>query len=90
MLLDVAGGERGGDGTPQSIAQGPLSVFGNSSTNPWSTEVFTSMTDVIIKPSQNMGVNGKYSIFVEYISHEIGGKMESIRQNISDAILFNY
>lgn len=90
MLLDVAGGERGGDETPQSIAQGPLSVFGNSSTNPWSTEVFTSMTDVIIKPSENIGVNGKYSIFIEYISHEIGGKLESIRQNISDAILFNY
>lgn len=83
MLIDLAGGERGGDGTPHNIALGPISIFGNASTNPWSSTVTVTQTTVVITPSTNFTVaansgEGSYSIFIEYISPEIAGAITSI------------
>ena len=39
MILDIAGGERGGGASSGThIAMGPMSIFGNASTNPWSSD----------------------------------------------------
>ena len=83
MLIDLAGGERGGNGTPHNIALGPISIFGNASTNPWSSTVAVTQTTVVLTPSTdftaaaNSGV-GSYSIFIEYISPDTAGAITSI------------
>ena len=83
MLIDVAGGERGGNDPPHDIALGPISIFGNASTNPWSSTVAVTQTTVVLTPSTdftavaNSGA-GSYSIFVEYISPETAGALTSI------------
>ena len=69
MLIDVAGGERGGDVAPLPIAPGPISIFGNTSTNPWSSTVTTGTNTVVLTPSANFSSStpaGNYSIFIEY------------------------
>lgn len=83
MLIDLAGGERGGDGTPHNIALGPISIFGNASTNPWSSTVAVTQSTVVLTPSTNFTVAansgaGSYSIFIEYISPETAGAITSI------------
>ena len=83
MTIDVAGGERGGDGTPHNIALGPISIFGNASTNPWSSTVAVTQTTVVLTPSTDFTVaansgEGSYSIFIEYISPETAGAITSI------------
>ena len=95
MLIDLAGGERGGDGTPHNIALGPISIFGNASTNPWSSTVAVTQTTVVLTPSTdftaaaNSGA-GSYSIFIEYISPETAGAITSIERGTSGPILFGY
>ena len=82
MLIDVAGGERGGDGTPQNIALGPISIFGNASTNPWSSTVAVTQTTMVLTPSAGFSNGpGSYSIFVEYISPETAGALASITRD---------
>ena len=95
MLIDLAGGERGGDGTPHNIALGPISIFGNASTNPWSSTVAVTETTVVLTPSTDFTVaansgEGSYSIFIEYISPETAGAITSIERGASGPILFGY
>ena len=97
MILDIAGGERGGSASSSTaIAMGPMSIFGNASTNPWSSDVVTTGNTIAIKPSTGIplgtGEHGKYSIFVEYISHESGGKLTSIERpsGTGDTVNFGY
>lgn len=79
MTIDVAGGERGGDGTPHNIALGPISIFGNASTNPWSSTVAATQNTVVLTPSTDFNAGeGSYSIFIEYISPETTGALTSI------------
>lgn len=78
MLIDVAGGERGGNDPPHGIALGPISIFGNTSTNPWSSTVAVTQTTVVLTPSTGFTGEGNYSIFVEYISPETAGALTSI------------
>ena len=97
MILDIAGGKRGGGASSSThIAMGPMSIFGNASTNPWSSEVVTTGHTIAIKPSTaiptGVGEHGKYSIFVEYISHESDGKLTSIKRpaGTGDVVNFGY
>lgn len=96
MILDIAGGERGGSASSSTaIAMGPMSIFGNASTNPWSSDVVTTGNTIAIKPSTpipSTNLDGKYSIFVEYISHESGGKLTSIERpsGTGDTVNFGY
>ena len=81
MLIDVAGGERGGEVAPLPIALGPISIFGNTSTNPWSSTVTTGTNTVVLTPSANFSSStpaGNYSIFIEYISPNSAGALTSI------------
>uniref|UniRef100_A0AAU7YMU9 Uncharacterized protein n=1 Tax=Micromonas commoda virus TaxID=3057169 RepID=A0AAU7YMU9_9PHYC len=78
MTIDVAGGERGGNDPPHNIAPGPISIFGNTSTNPWSSTVAVTQTTVVLTPSTGFTGEGNYSIFVEYISPNSTGALTSI------------
>lgn len=83
MLIDVAGGERGGNVASLPIALGPISIFGNTSTNPWSSTVAVTQNTVVLTPSTGFTANeqsgaGSYSIFIEYISPETAGAITSI------------
>ena len=89
MTLDIAGGERGGDATPLAIAMGPMSIFGNTNTNPWSSTVDVAPTTVAIKPSFNL-TSGNYNIFVEYISRNTAGELTSLTVGTGSAISFGY
>ena len=95
MLIDLAGGERDGDGTPHNIALGPISIFGNASTNPWSSTVTVTHTTVVLTPSTNFTVAansgaGSYSIFIEYISPETAGAITSIQRGTTTPVDFGY
>ena len=86
MTIDVAGGERGGDANPLDIALGPISIFGNTSTNPWSSTVSVTQTTMVLTPSADFSSGpGSYSIFVEYISPETAGALTSI-----NSVTFGY
>ena len=90
MTLDIAGGERGGDATPLAIAMGPMSIFGNTNTNPWSSTVTVAPTTVAIKPSFNLTSPGNYTIFVEYISRNTSGELTSLTVGTGTPIEFGY
>ena len=95
MLIDLAGGERGGNGTPHNIALGPISIFGNASTNPWSSTVTVTETTVVLTPSTDFTVaansgEGSYSIFIEYISPETAGAITSIERGTTTPVNFGY
>ena len=86
MTIDVAGGERGGDATPLDLALGPISIFGNTSTNPWSSTVSVTQTTMVLTPSAGFSSGpGSYSIFVEYISPNSAGALTSI-----NSVTFGY
>ena len=80
MIIDVAGGERGGDANPLDLALGPISIFGTSqSSNPWSSTVSVTPTTMVLTPSTGFNTGpGNYSIFVEYISPNSAGALTSI------------
>ena len=79
MIIDLAGGERGGDATPLDLALGPISIFGNASSNPWSSTVSVTQTTMVLTPSADFSSGpGSYSIFVEYISPNSAGALTSI------------
>lgn len=91
MTLDIAGGERGGDATPLAIAMGPMSIFGNTNDNPWSSAVTVTPTTVAIEPSIAMSApKGNYNIFVEYISRNTAGELTSLTVGTGTPIEFGY
>ena len=90
MTLDIAGGERGGDATPLAIAMGPMSIFGSTNTNPWSSGVTVTSTTTVIQPSFDITSTGNYNIFVEYISRSTAGELTSLTVGTGSAIPFGY
>src|SRR5210317_1443667 len=79
LTLDVSGGRLGGaTASPLNIAKGALSVFGDATSNPWSSAVTTTATTVTLTPSANLDGTGYYRIFVEYVSGDTGGAHAAI------------
>ena len=79
LTLDVSGGRLGGATvSPLNIAKGALSIFGDATSNPWSSAVTTTATTVTLTPSANLDGTGYYRIFVEYVSGDTGGALSSI------------
>ena len=77
--IKVTGGRRGGASTSTlNIAKGPLSIFGDATSNPWSTTVGATTTTVTLTPSTNLDGEGHYNIFVEYVSADTGGSVSTI------------
>ncbi len=98
MSLEVGGGSRGGS-TAYGLRLGAVSIFGNTSTNPWdsSPDVSTAGT-IIIKPSVVVNSGGGsssaaalYNVFIEYVSpDETNGKVLTIHQAGSVVETFTY
>ena len=79
LTMDVSGGRLGGaTASPLNIAKGALSIFGDATSNPWSSAVTTTATTVTLTPSANLDGTGYYRIFVEYVSGDTGGALAAI------------
>ena len=100
MSLEVGGGSRAGGSSP-NLKLGSVSVFGNTSTNPWNStpDVTTTAGSIIIKPSSDINngtsstADALYNIFVEYITPDAtNGTLNTIHQGFNAAAVktFNY
>jgi hypothetical protein len=90
LSLEVGGGHRTG-GTPLTISSGPLSVFGNTSDNPWDSTVNTTTTTVSIRPSTTThATTSYYNIFVEYISPTAAGKLTQINDHQTSPVTVTF
>lgn len=89
LSMECGGGHWTG-GTPLSIAKGPVGIFGSASTNPWSSTITTSTTEVSFKPTTDMAVAGHYNVFIEYMSHNSSGKVTKITEGSTDVVTFGY
>ena len=89
LSMECGGGHRTG-GTPLVIAKGPISVFGNTSTNPWNSTVAVTTTTVALAPTTNMAAVGNYNIFIEYISAHASGAVTNIIEGSTTQITFGY
>jgi hypothetical protein len=100
MSLEVGGGSRAGGSSP-NLKLGSVSVFGNTSTNPWNStpDVTTTAGAIIIKPSSDINngtasvADALYNIFVEYITPDAtNGTLNTIHQGVNAAAVktFNY
>lgn len=91
LIIDVTGGRRGGaSASTLNIAKGALSIFGDATSNPWSSTVSTDTTTVTITPSTNLSGTGYYNLFVEYISADSGGSLTKIQEGGADEHTFGY
>lgn len=89
LSMECGGGHWTG-GTPLAIAKGPVSIFGSASTNPWSSTITTTTTEVSFKPTTDMAVAGHYNVFIEYISQSSSGVVSKITEGSTDMITFGY
>jgi enhancing lycopene biosynthesis protein 2 len=89
LSMECGGGHWTG-GTPLAIAKGPVSIFGSTSTNPWSSTITTTTTEVSFKPTTNMAVAGHYNVFIEYISQSSSGVVSKITEGTTDVVTFGY
>jgi hypothetical protein len=80
MVLEVQGGKRTGGVSSLDITVGTKNLFGGTNQYPWSSNVVTTPTEVIIKPYSADIVNYNYDIFVEYISSAPDGKLDALTQ----------
>jgi hypothetical protein len=89
LSMECGGGHRSG-GTPLVIANGPTSVFGNTSTNPWNSTVAVTTTTVALAPTTDMAAVGNYNVFIEYISAHASGAVTNIIEGSTTQITFGY
>mgnify|MGYP005989576011 CR=1 FL=1 len=98
MSLEVGGGSRAGGSSP-NLKLGSVSVFGNTSTNPWNStpDVTTTAGAIIIKPSSDINngtasvADALYNIFIEYITPDAtNGTLNTIHQGAAAVKTFNY
>ena len=97
MSLEVGGGSRLG-GTNPDLKLGSVSVFGNTSTNPWNSTPILGASTIIIKPSADINSGGGtstdpalYNLFIEYITPDAtNGVLSSIHLGNSLVKQFDY
>jgi hypothetical protein len=91
LSFECGGGKWDGTAPSNSIALGPVTVFGVSTANPWDTEITTTATSVSFKPTEAMASTGNYNVFIEYISQSSSGQVSSIEEGTGGAVItFNY
>jgi hypothetical protein len=90
LSFECCGGNWAGNAPSQTIALGPVTVFGPTSTNPWSSTVTRTTTTVSFKPTTNMAVAGHYNVFIEYISQHSSGVVSKITEGATDVVTFGY
>ena len=97
MSLEVGGGSRLGGANPD-LKLGSVSVFGNTSTNPWDSTPILGASTIIIKPSANINSSGGsstdpalYNLFIEYITPDAtNGVLSTIHLGSSLVKQFDY
>jgi hypothetical protein len=95
LILDIGGGHKTG-GTSPIIFKGPLTIFGGTNDNPWSSTVVTSTTTtdvtVSIKPTQAIQslITADYNIFVEYTSSASGGRLLQINDHQASPVTVSF
>ena len=95
LTLDIGGGHKTG-GTSPIIFKGPLTIFGGTNDNPWSSTVVTSTTTtdvtVSIKPTQAIQslITADYNIFVEYTSSASGGRLLQINDHQASPVTVSF
>jgi hypothetical protein len=97
MSLEVGGGSRLG-GTNPDLKLGSVSVFGNTSTNPWNSTPILGASTIIIKPSADINSGGGtstnpalYNLFIEYITPDAtNGVLSTIQLGSSIVKQFDY
>ena len=89
MIFDVIGGKLGGGSNSAYVpALGQVSVINTSTMNTrWDHAVATALagTTVTIKPADACSGVVRFNIFVEYLSHETAGQLESITNSGTSA-----
>ena len=97
MSLEVGGGSRLGGANPD-LKLGSVSVFGNTSTNPWNSTPILGASTIIIKPSADINSGGGsstdpalYNLFIEYITPDAtNGVLSTIHLGSSLVKEFDY
>ena len=97
MSLEVGGGSRAGGANP-TLRLGSVSVFGNTSTNPWDSTPVLGASTITLKPSTTINNGGGtatalYNLFIEYITPDAtNGKLETIHKGTGAVAVktFNY
>ena len=97
MSLEVGGGSRAGGANP-TLRLGSVSVFGNTSTNPWDSTPVLGASTITLKPSTTINTGGGtatalYNLFIEYITPDAtNGKLETIHKGTGAVAVktFNY
>jgi cytoskeletal protein CcmA (bactofilin family) len=91
ISFECGGGKWDGTAPSNSIAVGPVSVFGVSTANPWNSSVTKTATSVSFKPSEAMASTGNYNVFIEYICQSSSGRVSSIEEGTGGAVItYNY
>jgi hypothetical protein len=87
MILEVQGGTHDGStsASDETITVGTKNLFGGDSDYPWNPSIVVGKKGIIIKPA-NVESNREYSydIHVELMTSR-GGKLKTMRNNITDA-----
>jgi len=97
MSLEVGGGSRAGGANP-TLKLGSVSVFGNTSTNPWDSTPVLGASTITLKPSTTINTGGGtatalYNLFIEYITPDAtNGVLSTIHlgTNATAVKTFNY
>ena len=87
LVLELQGGHKNGTPT-KNITTGTLNKFGDSA-YPWSSNVVTTGTEVVIKP-HDLNQSYDYDIKVEYTSSGTGAKLEIIKEGTTTVKNFAY
>jgi len=91
ITFECSGGDWNGGTPSKNIGLGGVSVFGNSTANPWDSSVTTAATSVSFKPTETMASAGNYNVFIEYISQSGSGVVSTIEEGTGGAVItFNY
>ena len=90
LSLECGGGKWDGTTPSNNISLGPQAIFGSSSTNPWNSELTTTGTTVSFAPTSDMGADGYYNIFIEYISQSASGVVSTITEGSTVVVTFTY
>jgi hypothetical protein len=88
LVLEVQGGKKTGGASSKDIKIGTQNKFGDT-TYPWSTEVGTSPTVVVIEP-EDLNQSYEYELSVEYVCSAPDGKLESISHDGTAVKNFSY
>ena len=87
MILEVQGGTHDGStsAADETITVGTKNLFGGDSDYPWNPNIVVGKKGIIIKPA-NVESNREYSydIHVELMTSR-GGKLKTMRNNVTDA-----